>query len=69
MRPADADLQTAFAAEPALLKTSRAAELAHCHVKTLRKHVRRKTLEACRAGKNLLIPRDALRRWLARGIS
>jgi excisionase family DNA binding protein len=69
MRTANDDLQAAFAGEPQFLKTKRAAELAQCHPKTLRKHVKAGTLEAVKAGKNLLIPRAALLRWLQKGIS
>jgi excisionase family DNA binding protein len=69
MRTADTDLQAAFAGEPQFLKTKRAAELAQVHPKTLRRHVQRGTLEAVKAGKNLLIPKAALLRWLTRGVS
>jgi excisionase family DNA binding protein len=69
MRTAESDLQAAFAGEPQFLKTKRAAELALVHPKTIRGHVKAGTLEAVKAGKNLLIPKAALLRWLLKGNS
>lgn len=63
------DLDTLLAGAPPLLKTRAAAELAGVHQKTIERAIRSQKLQAVKPGKNYLIPRNALRRWLEKGIS
>lgn len=69
MRNATDDLTAAFAAEPPMVKVSRAAELTGFCAKTIQRACKSGRLQATKGGKDYRIPISALRRWLEKGIS